>query len=126
MISASKSTLSLKNVNILRPDVMKNLTNFQRSFVNPHPVHELSWLTYYPEEYVDVLLLFNVGAKKIAGSFIRMSNLYVKFFFLLSAKYYLLLFRHSLPVQLFKIKVVSTSVCACVWEAQLWGGWKYY
>jgi len=42
MISASKSTLSLKNVNILRPDVMKNLTNFQRSFVNPHPVHELS------------------------------------------------------------------------------------
>jgi len=37
MISASKSTLSLNNLKILRPKVTKNLTNLRKSFVNSHP-----------------------------------------------------------------------------------------
>jgi len=36
MIPASKSTLSLNNLKILRPKVTKNLTNLLKSFVNPH------------------------------------------------------------------------------------------
>jgi len=32
MISASKSTLSLKNLKILRPKVTKNLTNMPKKF----------------------------------------------------------------------------------------------
>jgi hypothetical protein len=37
MISASKSTLSLNNLKILRPKVMKNLTNLSKIFVYYHP-----------------------------------------------------------------------------------------
>jgi len=37
MISASKSTLSLNNIKILRPKVTKILQIWLRSFVNFHP-----------------------------------------------------------------------------------------
>jgi len=37
MISASKSTLSLNNLNILRPKVTKNLTNLPKKFCESPP-----------------------------------------------------------------------------------------
>ncbi len=39
MISASKSNLSLKNLNILRPKVTKNLKNFCKKFCEYLPRH---------------------------------------------------------------------------------------
>jgi len=37
MISAAKSTLSLKNIKILRPKVTKNLTNLPKRFCEFRP-----------------------------------------------------------------------------------------
>jgi len=37
MISASRSTFSLNNLNILRPKVTKNLMNLHKKFCESHP-----------------------------------------------------------------------------------------
>jgi hypothetical protein len=45
MISASKSTLSLNNLKILRPKVKKNLMNFRKKFCESPPwdgLHKIS------------------------------------------------------------------------------------
>jgi hypothetical protein len=47
MISASKSTLSLNNLKILRPKVTKILQIRLRSFVKNHPVYFLNQIKYF-------------------------------------------------------------------------------
>jgi len=44
MISASKSTLSLNNLNILMPKVTKNLTNLRKKFCESPPCALLCFL----------------------------------------------------------------------------------
>jgi len=43
MISASKSTLSLNNLKILRPKVVKNLKNLCKKFCESPPWDSLNW-----------------------------------------------------------------------------------
>jgi len=43
MISASKCTLSLNNLKILRPKVTKNLTNLQNKFCESDGKYEIDW-----------------------------------------------------------------------------------
>jgi len=45
MISASKSTVSLKNLKIVRPKVTKNLTNLHKKFCESPPRDK--WVRYF-------------------------------------------------------------------------------
>ncbi len=47
MIFASKSTLSLNNLKILRPKDMKNLKNLPKKFYEFPPWHLFSWTNNY-------------------------------------------------------------------------------
>jgi len=93
MISASKSTLGLKNLKILRPKVTKNLTNLRKKFCESPP----SWWTENVKTLCAQFFWRKCGKAQQSVQMFNSSNLKKDLFYLWasSCSFQLLSLRHK-------------------------------